>query len=211
MVNGDSTPGQTIGQTLLLRRHALRLDQGRAATLVGISRSTYAAYERDARRLLIDVLPAVADFLNVDRERILELYGATCVAQADATLREGAFTLTPTNADLHAAGATAAVREDDMSVVKRVYFDAKGAHEATPTDVTIPTPPVRRAVHAGAPLTVVTGDAKVRQSNDGGEKKKKSGNKKSQKKRDVKGASEKAARRAEKKDSKKNKRAAISG
>jgi len=76
----------TIGSALAEKRTELGLDKGEAAERVGMSRTSYSSYERDAQRPSVDVFPALANFLNVSIEELLTLYGATCVAAARASL-----------------------------------------------------------------------------------------------------------------------------
>ncbi len=81
---------KTIGSALLARREELGLDKGRAASRIGMSRTTYGSYERDAQRPSIEVFPALIEFLDVSLEDFLTLYGATCVAIARASFAEAA-------------------------------------------------------------------------------------------------------------------------
>ncbi len=138
----------TIGHALGERRRYLALDQGTAATRIGISRSTYAAYEHGGRRPSIDVLRSLATFLAVSLDDVLELYGATCIVLARLALMrdmltEGESGDAMSEAASEVADAAAAIvaeaassdaavvdvasrrvaRADDMSVVRRVYFD----------------------------------------------------------------------------------------
>jgi transcriptional regulator with XRE-family HTH domain len=70
----------TIGSTLRYRRGELGIDQADAAARIGMSRTTFSSYERDLQRPSVEVLPALAQFLDVTIEKILVLYGATCIA-----------------------------------------------------------------------------------------------------------------------------------
>jgi transcriptional regulator with XRE-family HTH domain len=76
----------TIGSSLGKRRLELELEKGQAAEKIGMSRTTYSSYERDTQRPSVDVFPALAEFLGVDMEDFLVLYGATCIAAARASL-----------------------------------------------------------------------------------------------------------------------------
>jgi transcriptional regulator with XRE-family HTH domain len=69
----------TIGSALGRRRRDLGIGQNDAATLIGMSRTTFSSYERDLQRPSVEVLPALAKFLGVTIEEILVLYGATCI------------------------------------------------------------------------------------------------------------------------------------
>jgi len=117
-----------MGRALSERRHRLGLDQKSSAEAIGISRSTYAAYEHDARRFSFDVLYPLGSFLELDIDQVLELYGATCVAQARLALFHDAFAEgVPVN-ERSDGGMQRRVRSEDMSVVQRVYFDVMEAH-----------------------------------------------------------------------------------
>jgi transcriptional regulator with XRE-family HTH domain len=70
----------TIGSALAEKRQALGLEKGQAADKIGMSRTTYSSYEQDAQRPSVDVFPALAEFLQVSMDELLNLYGATCVA-----------------------------------------------------------------------------------------------------------------------------------
>ncbi len=76
----------TIGRALRTRRAQIGLDQKDAATRIGMSRTTYSSYERDMQRPSVDVLPAIADFLEVSIDDVLALYGASAIAAARASL-----------------------------------------------------------------------------------------------------------------------------
>jgi transcriptional regulator with XRE-family HTH domain len=76
----------TIGSALANRRGELNLEKGRAAEMIGMSRTTYSSYEQDAQRPSVDVFPALAHFLQVSIEEFLSLYGATCIAAARTSL-----------------------------------------------------------------------------------------------------------------------------
>ncbi len=125
------TPVSTLGVALALRRHELGLDLTSSALAMGVSRSTYTAYEMDSRRLSIDTLPVLAKFLDLRVEEILDLYGATCVLQASRALLGG------TDAPMaRAEGFIERARANGggrMDVVRRVYFD--GAAGTTDDEV----------------------------------------------------------------------------
>lgn len=76
----------TIGSALVERRRELGLAKGQAANKIGVSRTTYSSYERDAQRPSVDVFPALARFLDISIEELLALYGATCVAAVRSSL-----------------------------------------------------------------------------------------------------------------------------
>jgi transcriptional regulator with XRE-family HTH domain len=77
----------TIGRALRTRRALLGLDQRDAATRIGMSRTTYSSYERDTQRPSVDVLPAIADFLEISVDDVLVLFGASAIAAARTALR----------------------------------------------------------------------------------------------------------------------------
>ena len=124
----------TIGAALGERRRELGLDQSKAANAIGVNRSTYAAYERDARRLSAEVLRPLAEFLALSLEEILKLYAATCVTQARRVLfGEPSSDSEPVVESAKSDSVMRrAARGDDMSVVQRVYFDARAAHDHLP-------------------------------------------------------------------------------
>jgi transcriptional regulator with XRE-family HTH domain len=69
----------TIGSALSSRRKSLNIDQARAAAIIGMSRTTFSSYERDLQRPSAEVLPSLAQFLQISIEDILTLYGGTCI------------------------------------------------------------------------------------------------------------------------------------
>jgi transcriptional regulator with XRE-family HTH domain len=76
----------TIGRALRTRRAVLGLDQREAATRIGMSRTTYSSYERDTQRPSVDVLPAIAEFLEISIDDVLVLFGASAIAAARTAL-----------------------------------------------------------------------------------------------------------------------------
>jgi transcriptional regulator with XRE-family HTH domain len=68
-----------IGDALLARRKQRRLDQGRAATEIGVSPSTYRSYEKNTQRPSVNVFPSLAKFLGLEIEDFLPLYAATVI------------------------------------------------------------------------------------------------------------------------------------
>jgi transcriptional regulator with XRE-family HTH domain len=69
----------TIGSALSSRRKSLNIDQARAAAIIGMSRTTFSSYERDLQRPSAEVLPSLAQFLEISIDDILTLYGGTCI------------------------------------------------------------------------------------------------------------------------------------
>ena len=135
----------TLGQALIERRIELGVDKASAAKSIGVTRATYAAYESDLRRLSVDVLPALRAFLDVAVEDFLDLYGATCVAQArviilrDLFVNDASMTERPSPTTMLVKN----VRDNELSVVERVFFDvvtSKGHGVASPY-VTQPSAP----------------------------------------------------------------------
>jgi transcriptional regulator with XRE-family HTH domain len=78
----------TIGTALTSRRKALNIDQARAAAIIGMSRTTFSSYERDLQRPSAEVLPSLAQFLEISIEDILSLYGGTCIAALRPSLEQ---------------------------------------------------------------------------------------------------------------------------
>jgi transcriptional regulator with XRE-family HTH domain len=68
-----------IGDALLARRKQRRLDQGRAATEIGVSPSTYRSYEKNTQRPSVNVFPSLSKFLGLEIEDFLPLYAATVI------------------------------------------------------------------------------------------------------------------------------------
>ncbi len=127
----------TIGRALAARRRDTGLDQEAAAAHLVVSLSTYASYERGTRRPPVEKLRAVADFLDVTTDAVLDLYGATCVEQARRVVQpDSADSGSPTS-----SRRTRAARRHEVSVIERVYFDATGAN----------------GVHAGVAVTPTAG------------------------------------------------------
>jgi transcriptional regulator with XRE-family HTH domain len=76
----------TIGSALVEKRLELGLDKRQVAEIIGMSRTTYSSYEQDSQRPSVDVFPALAKFLEISTEKLLTLYGATCVAAIRSSL-----------------------------------------------------------------------------------------------------------------------------
>ena len=137
----------TIGRALEQRRDELGLSREGAASAIGVSRSTYSAYASDQRRLSPDSLGTLVAFLGVDLEEILELYGATCVAQARRVLVRGS---SAGSMGVERAGIRRSQRSDDMSIVERVYFDAASRSDTSEVVALAPgyasTPEAERAI-----------------------------------------------------------------
>ncbi len=68
-----------IGDALLARRKQRRLDQGRAASEIGVSPSTYRSYEKNTQRPSVNVFPSLSKFLGLEIEDFLPLYAATVI------------------------------------------------------------------------------------------------------------------------------------
>jgi DNA-binding XRE family transcriptional regulator len=109
---GASSVTDTIGSALTARRAQLGLDKGRAASRIGMSRTTYGSYERDTQRPSIEVFPSLIEFLDVSLEDFLVLYGATCIAIARASFAEPA-SVSGSDASGADAGPTEAPGEHD--------------------------------------------------------------------------------------------------
>ncbi len=140
---------RTIGRALQERRRELGLGQEAAADLVGVSRSTYTGYERDARRISPEVLRPLAHFLDIGVAEILELYGATCVFQARRIL---VGSEEPTVTSPFAGVRAGRLSRDDTTSVERVYFDTTPEKVST---VALATHD-ERAVHGGSPVALAS-------------------------------------------------------
>ncbi len=159
----------TIGRALRTRRALLGLDQRDAATRIGMSRTTYSSYERDTQRPSVDVLPSIADFLEVSIDDVLSLYGASAIAAARTAL--GRLSASEN------ASAGASFDEDDASHefpasddITDGYLNSNGnSHDH---DVAEPTP-VQPAQTAKSKDSNVETHAKVHDEKDKGKKKKK--------------------------------------
>jgi transcriptional regulator with XRE-family HTH domain len=75
-----------IGDALLARRKQRRLDQGRAASEIGVSPSTYRSYEKNTQRPSVNVFPALSKFLGLEIEDFLPLYAATVIFAGTAAV-----------------------------------------------------------------------------------------------------------------------------
>jgi transcriptional regulator with XRE-family HTH domain len=124
----------TIGSALGARRLELGIDQREAAALIGMSRTTYSSYERNAQRPSVDVFPALAEFLTIGIEELLVLYGATCVASIRPALtrlvaeRHGSM-LAPIStvdaaADVEARADGFAARDADVPAFREPYVSS---------------------------------------------------------------------------------------
>ena len=105
----------TIGRALAARRRDTGLDQETVAASLGVSRSTYASYERGTRRPSVETLRAVALFLDVSIDAVLDLYGATCVEQARRVLEPDSHDGGPTTSP-----SRVGARRHDVAVIERV-------------------------------------------------------------------------------------------
>ena len=114
-----SMDAMTIGRALAARRRDTGLDPEAAAVRLGVTRSTYTAYEHGSRRPSVATLRAVADFLDVTTDVVLELYGVTCVEQARRVLQPDVVD----NASTASSSGTRAAHRHDVTVIERVYFD----------------------------------------------------------------------------------------
>lgn len=153
----------TVGRALEHRRDELGLSREEAASAIGVSRSTYSAYASDQRRLSPDSLGTLAAFVGADLEEILELYGATCVAQARRVLVRGSSV---GSLGVERAGIRRSQRSDDMSIVERVYFDATSRGEESEVIALAP----RYAATAGAERATLEG-SDVKKKDKRGKKK----------------------------------------
>ncbi len=79
---------ETIGTALVQRRRQLNIGMAEAAARIAMSRTTYSSYEHDRQRPSVDVLPVLADFLNVSTNQLLALYGATSIAVIRPSLEQ---------------------------------------------------------------------------------------------------------------------------
>jgi len=99
----------TIGSALTEKRQELGISRVQAAEKVGMSRTTYSSYERDAQRPSVDVFPALATFLNMTIEEFLVLYGATAIATLRPSLERVLSEL-----DVQANDVTASIEEETV-------------------------------------------------------------------------------------------------
>ena len=164
----------TVGRALELRREELDLSREGAASAIGVSRSTYSAYASDQRRLSPDSLRTLIDFLDVDIEELLGLYGATCVLQARRALLRGT---PPGSEGVQRTGLRRSVSRNDMTIVERVYFDAKPRHDAS--EVIHELTPVART---GSGQSTVDGADSMKRREDSKKDKKKKTRKRAKKK-----------------------------
>lgn len=100
---------ETIGSALTARRGRLGLDKGSAAKRIGMSRTTYSAYELDMQRPSAEVLPALASFLDVGMDRVFELYGASAIKALKASLEKSA---TENDVEVEPLGTSQADEQD---------------------------------------------------------------------------------------------------
>lgn len=103
----------TIGRALRTRRALLGLDQRDAATRIGMSRTTYSSYERDTQRPSVDVLPAIAEFLEISVDDVLVLFGASAIAAARTALGRMKSSETASAASNEAASSDVVASSDE--------------------------------------------------------------------------------------------------
>jgi transcriptional regulator with XRE-family HTH domain len=123
----------TIGAALTEKRRELGLEKGKAAAIIGMSRTTYSSYEQDAQRPSIDVFPALATFLSVSIEDFLTLYGATCVAQARSSLGRASAESARDSVELSPQSIVETANESSYSEPEPVH----SAPTATLTETTV--------------------------------------------------------------------------
>jgi transcriptional regulator with XRE-family HTH domain len=190
----------TLGQALIERRIELGIDKSTAATRIGVTRATYAAYESDSRRVSVESLPTLRAFLDVAVEDFLELYGATCVAQARVVILRDLFVSDASKIERPAPTSMMVknVRDNEMSVVERVFFDvvtAKG-HGVAPQYVTQPSA-APSALRASTSSVLGRFDGDVAFSSTGATIEKDTDEKKQRKKKTKKSKSKKQAKAKE--------------
>jgi transcriptional regulator with XRE-family HTH domain len=159
----------TIGRALRTRRALLGLDQRDAATRIGMSRTTYSSYERDTQRPSVDVLPAIADFLEISVDEVLVLFGASAIAAARTALgRLSSTGKASASSSTHGDDASHETpHSDDMT---DGYANSNGnGHDH---DVAEPTP-VQPAPAAKSKDSNVETQVKVHDEKEKGKKKKK--------------------------------------
>jgi transcriptional regulator with XRE-family HTH domain len=156
----------TIGRALRTRRALLGLDQRDAATRIGMSRTTYSSYERDTQRPSVDVLPAIADFLEISVDDVLVLFGASAIAAARTALRRLGSNQGATGVS---SGDVASSHEVSDSQEASDYVSVNGVshHEAVEAAPASPAPPSKRT-----DMTTET-PVKVHEDREKGKKKKK--------------------------------------
>jgi transcriptional regulator with XRE-family HTH domain len=158
----------TIGRALRTRRALLGLDQRDAATRIGMSRTTYSSYERDTQRPSVDVLPAIADFLEISVDEVLVLFGASAIAAARTALgRLSSTERASTDASSEDVASHEIPHSDEMT---GGYVNSNGnSHDH---DVAEPTP-AQPARTAKSKDSKVETQPKVHDEKEKGKKKKK--------------------------------------
>jgi transcriptional regulator with XRE-family HTH domain len=138
---------ETIGKALRTRRAQLGFDQREAATRIGMSRTTFSSYERDTQRPSVDVLPAIAGFLEISIDDVLVLFGASAVAAARTALgrlNTTAFTASPqADTDIHTSDVGAS--RDSITAAHELVDDYVSDNGGT-QDRDVDTSPYRPAV-----------------------------------------------------------------
>ncbi|MGA7834740.1 MAG: helix-turn-helix domain-containing protein [Acidimicrobiales bacterium] len=157
----------TIGRALRTRRAQLDLDQRDAASRIGMSRTTYSSYERDTQRPSVDVLPAIAEFLEVSIDDVLVLYGASAVAAARTAL--GRLS-SRDNAAPEASSDDRITASEYDSGTERTSVNGNGNHSAAPT-APLPSAPPYSSVAPAA--TTFESPVKPRDDKEKNKKKKK--------------------------------------
>jgi transcriptional regulator with XRE-family HTH domain len=155
----------TIGRALRTRRAQLGLDQRDAASRIGMSRTTYSSYERDTQRPSVDVLPAIAEFLEVSIDDVLVLYGASAVTTARTALgrlNSSVNALPQTTSTVSMTASEYGASSDHTSVI------GNGNGSIAPTAPLLPAPPYRSLAS-----TVSTFESPVKPRDDKEKNKKK--------------------------------------
>jgi transcriptional regulator with XRE-family HTH domain len=161
---------ETIGRALRTRRAQLGFDQKEAATRIGMSRTTFSSYERDTQRPSVDVLPAIADFLEISIDDVLALFGASAIAAARTALgRSGASAVPPrADTDIHTSDVSEA--SDAIAVTNEIADGHVGGNGIFHDDDVIDSSPYHPV------MSIDTADkphVKVHDDGEKGKKKKK--------------------------------------
>jgi transcriptional regulator with XRE-family HTH domain len=163
----------TIGRALRTRRALLGLDQRDAATRIGMSRTTYSSYERDTQRPSVDVLPAIADFLEISVDEVLVLFGASAIAAARTALgRLSSTGKASASSSTHEDDASHETLHSDDMANGYVNSNGNGHDHDHDHDVAEPTP-VQPAPAAKSKDSKVETQVKVHDEKEKGKKKKK--------------------------------------
>jgi transcriptional regulator with XRE-family HTH domain len=138
-----------------------------------MSRTTFSSYERDTQRPSVDVLPAIADFLEVSIDQVLVLFGASAIAAARTALGRLSASAAPPRSDTDIHNSDVSTHSDSVIAPDDFADGYAGNNDGSSPDEVADLSPYRPTVSID-----VTPESHVKADDDrekGKKKKKKKG------------------------------------